>query len=248
MTQLLPTSIFQPSTLRNLHSLTLSIPPLDPDRESLSTIAMLAPIQGYDYNQTAMLLLVPQSSNNSQSFSGFPPRQSYISTLSDILTHHAPVLERIQICGSHSFFDPFAETSRLLSRLVKTHRERLRRISVYRILIDLEVIKHICMNCPALEELFVMVEPDKLVNLCLPLDSLSPMTLLQNILANHVHHARSLKNIHINYPPGDQFQFNDAPVLSLEKAFEFVKRCDNPSITQFGCNSRVWLVSIFSPS
>jgi len=138
---------------------------------------MLAPIQGYDYNQTAMLLLVPQSSNDSQSFSGFPQQQSYISTLSDILTHHAPVLEKIQICGSHSYFDSFPKISRLLSRLVKTHRERLRRISVYRILVDLEVIKHICMNCPALEELFVVVEPDKLVNLCLRLDSPSPMTL-----------------------------------------------------------------------
>ena len=243
---MLSTSIFQLPTLRNLHSLTLSIPPLDPDRESLSTIAMPAPTQGYDLNQMAMLLLVPES-NNSRSFSEFPSRQSYTSTLSDILTHHAPVLEKIQICGSHSFFDPFPEMSWLLYRLVKTHRERLKRISVYRILIDLEVIKHICMNCFALEELFVVVEPGKLVNLCLHFNSLSPMTLLQNILADHVHHARSLKTIHVNYFPSDQFQYNDAAVLSLEKAVEFVKRCDNPSITQFGCNSRVWLVSIFLP-
>lgn len=169
-----------------------------------------------------------------------PTVQSYISALSEILTHHVPKLEKIQICGPCGFLDPSSEISRLLSRLVKTHGERLKRISVHRMDVDLEVIKDICVNCSALEELFIAVEPDKLVSSCLLYDPPQPITLPQNILADYVHYARSLKTIHVDYSPRVQFTVF---VLSPDKALEFIKRCDNPGITQFGCESRVWFVS-----
>ena len=108
-----------------------------------------------------------------------PTVQSYISALSEILTHQVPKLEKIQICGPCGFLDPSSEISRLLSRLVKTHGERLKRISVHRMDVDLEVIKDICVNCSALEELFIAVEPDKLVSSCLLYDP--PQPIIDNI-------------------------------------------------------------------
>lgn len=219
LTQLLPTSasISQPPTLRNLHSLILSIPLLDPERESLSTMV----IQGDDLFRMTMLVRIEFILSNPRPW--LPTVQSYISALSEILTHQVPKLEKIQICGPCGFLDPSSEISRLLSRLVKTHGERLKRISVHRMDVDLEVIKDICVNCSALEELFIAVEPDKL-----------------NILADYVHYARSLKTIHVDYSPRVQFTVF---VLSPDKALEFIKRCDNPGITQFGCESRVWFVN-----
>lgn len=125
----------------------------------------------------------------------------------------------------HMFFEPCVATSELFLGLVKRHGERLKRISVHRMLIGLDVIKNICTSCPVMEEFFVVVEPGGL-----------------DTLADHIHHAKSLRTIHVNYPLEAHAEDGGVPVLRLDEALRFVKRANNPRITQFGCNARVWLV------
>jgi len=148
-------------------------------------------IQGDDLFQMAMLVRIEFILSNPRPW--LPTVQSYISALSEILTHQVPKLEKIQICGPCGFLDPSSEISRLLSRLVKTHGERLKRISVHRMDVDLEVIKDICVNCSALEELFIAVEPDKLVSSCLLYDS--PQPIIDNITSEHLGRLCPLRSI-----------------------------------------------------
>lgn len=62
------------------------------------------------------------------------------------------------------FFEPCDATSDLFRGLVKVHGERLKRISVHRMLIGLDVIREICASCMKMEEFFVVVEPGGLVS------------------------------------------------------------------------------------
>ncbi|KAJ3561883.1 hypothetical protein NP233_g9923 [Leucocoprinus birnbaumii] len=214
LTQLLPTSVAQPPTLRSIHSLTLSIPPLHfiPAQTPASTLSSLIPP-------------VPMTSPAHLSYSSHlpvqhPTLQAYTSILLNILTHHLPKLQRFQIYSPHMFFEPCLATKELFLGLVRTHGEKLKRISVHRMLIGLDVIRQICMSCPAMEEFFVVVEPGGL-----------------DTLADHIHHAKSLKTVHVNYPLEAQSEDGGVPILRLNEALRFVKRASNPSITQFGCNA-----------
>ncbi|KAF5350601.1 hypothetical protein D9756_008654 [Leucocoprinus leucothites] len=205
LTQLLPMSISHPRTLHNLHSLTLSIPPLH--SIPVPTMSSLASSP----SSTMSLAHLPHTP---------PTLQSYTTTLLRILTHHTPNLERFQMYSPHMFFEPCVATSELFLGLVKRHGERLKRISVHRMLIGLDVIKNICTSCPVMEEFFVVVEPGGL-----------------DTLADHIHHAKSLRTIHVNYPLEAHAEDGGVPVLRLDEALRFVKRANNPRITQFGCNA-----------
>jgi hypothetical protein len=119
-------------------------------------------------------------------------------------------------------------------------------------MIGTEVIKEICERCCVMEEFFLVVEPgglvcnsDFILDVALQANAFFGFAV-QDALADYAHNAKSLKTIHVNYPLKAQSQEDGSiPVLYLSEALRFIKRCDNPSITQFGCNSRVWLVSIF---
>ncbi|KAJ2919166.1 hypothetical protein MD484_g1243, partial [Candolleomyces efflorescens] len=125
------------------------------------------------------------------------------------------------------------------TNLVAAHGHRLLRFSVHRMPIGLESIHQICSLCPNLEELFMVAEPRSL-----------------DTLPNAFCKAPRVRTIHINYPLAIQSttdsddEDNEAagthhedprPVLSLSEALALVKR-SGPSITQFGCNTKVWQV------
>lgn len=61
------------------------------------------------------------------------------------------------------FFEPCEATSELFRGLVREHGERLRRISVHRMLIDMDVVRDICIGCVKMEEFFIVIEPEDLV-------------------------------------------------------------------------------------
>jgi len=52
--------------------------------------------------------------------------------------------------------------------------------------------------------------------------------------------APNLRSIHVNFPMEKQEE-DDLPILRQEEALQIVQQC-NPSIQQFGCNTRVWQV------
>lgn len=68
--------------------------------------------------------------------------------------------------------------------------------------------------------------------------------LNQNELADCIHLAKSLRTVHVNYPLEAQAEDGGVAVLRYVEALSFVRRCANPTLTQFGCNARVWHVSI----
>jgi len=101
-----------------------------------------------------------------------------------------------------------------------THGKRLLRISLLRMTISWDAIHSICVQCTKLEELFLVVDPDFL-----------------NKLGSCLSFAKALRTIHINYPMG-----NASPVLPQTQALSMLNLC-SPTVTQFGCNARVWQVS-----
>jgi hypothetical protein len=72
-------------------------------------------------------------------------------------------LESFQIYSSGAFFESSRVTDQFWFDLVQTHKDRLKRISVHRMLISMAAIEDICRKCVELEELFVVVEPGTLV-------------------------------------------------------------------------------------
>ncbi|KAF8902526.1 hypothetical protein CPB84DRAFT_1814867 [Gymnopilus junonius] len=129
-----------------------------------------------------------------------------------------PMKEWISGIYSTGAFFESPLTDDLWSKLILMHGTRLVRFSIHRMLISLEAIQNICVKCVNLEQLFVVVEPSSLVRFIL---------------------CRKLRTVHINYPLE---AFMDAyPVLRPDQALSVIDRCSS-SITQFGCNARVWQV------
>ncbi|KAJ2933813.1 hypothetical protein H1R20_g3261, partial [Candolleomyces eurysporus] len=154
-------------------------------------------------------------------------------------------LERFQIYATSSDVTVQHKSTGLLestmatfwANIVAVHGHRLRRFSVHRMPISLASIHAICSRCPNLEELFLVAEPRSL-----------------DVLPSSFSRAPKLRTIHINYPletrststdtddEGDDAEHEDpGSVLSPSDALALVKRC-GPSITQFGCNAKVWQV------
>ncbi|KXN87161.1 hypothetical protein AN958_09125 [Leucoagaricus sp. SymC.cos] len=218
LAQLLPTSPSQPLTLQNLRSLTISIPPLHSAPAQISSSLVSS-----STSPTSPAPFPPSTYPHAPaSTTTHPTLQTYTTTLLQILTYHAPNLEMFQIYSPHMFFEPCQATSELFLGLARKHGERLKRISVHRMLIGLDVIREVCKMCQTMEEFFVVVEPGGL-----------------DELANYVHHTKSLRTIHVNYPLEAHSEDGSIPVLRLNEALQFIRRCNNPSITQFGCNARV---------
>ena len=71
-------------------------------------------------------------------------------------------LEVFRIYSTGDLLDAKA-TKYLWSSLVRTHGHRLKKLSVHRMLISSDSLFRICLFCPCLEELFVIIEPHLLV-------------------------------------------------------------------------------------
>ncbi|KAF9460431.1 hypothetical protein BDZ94DRAFT_1169804 [Collybia nuda] len=142
--------------------------------------------------------------------------------MSDVLKllSSAP-LEKFQIYSSGAFFES-PSTDHFWFQLVRSHGQRLVRFSVHRMLISLDAINAICVGCIVLEQLFVVVEPSSLQGLGVCLGK-----------------AHTLRSVHINYPL--EADPDVVPVLAASEALAIIKLC-KPTLTQFGCNARVWQV------
>jgi hypothetical protein len=53
-------------------------------------------------------------------------------------------------------------------RVIDQHRDHLVRFSFHRLCISLDIIDHVCTNCPRLEELFLVIHHAKMVHLSVP--------------------------------------------------------------------------------
>lgn len=132
--------------------------------------------------------------------------------------------------------------------LVAAHGDTLRRFSVLRMPISLESIKEMCAGCPNLEELFVVANA-RSVN-ALP-EALASATKLRTIHVNFPVRSPAVfevPGVHDNGPEseGEDEEGGKAAetctYLVPAEALDIAKRC-GPSLTQFGCNTRVWRVS-----
>ncbi|KAH0578581.1 hypothetical protein J132_02009 [Termitomyces sp. J132] len=148
------------------------------------------------------------------------PLDTWTSDVLSLLS--ASPLQKFQIYSPGAFYEsPWTEL--FWSQLVTTHGHRLYQFSVHRMLISLTAIEEICRRCTVLQQLFIVVEPDSLPSLgqCLV-------------------HAKSLRSIHVNYPV--EAHTDDIAVISAMEALSVIKHC-SPTLTQFGCNARVWQVT-----
>ncbi|KIJ91199.1 hypothetical protein K443DRAFT_115368 [Laccaria amethystina LaAM-08-1] len=127
-------------------------------------------------------------------------------------------LEVFRIYSTGDLLDATA-TDYLWTSLVRTHGHRLKKLSVHRMLISIDSISGICLFCPSLEELFVLIEPHFL-----------------NDLVECLSHAKSLRILHINYP--FEASLNERATISQKNALGVVQRCSS-TITQIGCNTEV---------
>jgi hypothetical protein len=83
------------------------------------------------------------------------------------LLAHAPLLEIIQLYAADPLFlhpTAAAETDDFWRALVDAHGPRLTRVSVHRMAISLRAVEDVCVRCPALRQLFVVVDPMALVS------------------------------------------------------------------------------------
>ncbi|KAF4603330.1 hypothetical protein EYR38_003743 [Pleurotus pulmonarius] len=108
----------------------------------------------------------------------------------------------------------------LWSRLITPHVARLTRFSVHRMLLLPNTIEDICRKCSRLEQLFIAVP-------------YATFDLLGPPLAS----AINLRTLHLNFPQ----TFGDPPLVPLDKALALVRQCSS-TLTQLGCNTRVWQV------
>jgi len=65
----------------------------------------------------------------------------------------------------------------------------------------------------------------------------------QDLLVTGLAGAQKLRAVHINYPLGDDTQErSSSPILSSDEALRLIRQCGS-TITEFGCNTRVWQVN-----
>ncbi|KAK0451597.1 hypothetical protein EV421DRAFT_1702856 [Armillaria borealis] len=147
------------------------------------------------------------------------PLQTWMADVQQFLAFSP--LEVFQIYSTGAFFES-PMTYGFWKEIINTHGTRLTRFSVHRMLVGLESIQDICRRCPNLEQLFVVVEQGTLFS-------------LQSCLSM----AAKLKALHINYPV--EAHTESLPILSPSEALQIVQHC-SASLTQIGCNAKVWQV------
>ncbi|KAF8452580.1 hypothetical protein L210DRAFT_3383440 [Boletus edulis BED1] len=104
------------------------------------------------------------------------------------------------------------------------HGHRLRKFSVHRMQISLAALEVICLQCPLLEQLFIVAEQRELDD-----------------AARLVAMARNLRTLHINFPLATSESSVVSPPMLMEMAVSIVSVC-SPTLAHIGCNTRVWQV------
>lgn len=149
--------------------------------------------------------------------------EDWMKQVAELLSPEIP-LESFNIYSTGAYFES-PVTSQFWEKIVTAHQDRLKRFSVNRMLIALPSIGDICRRCRKLEQLFVVVEPGSLSQ-----------------LGERLSQAHSLRTLHVNYPLTDASQSqSEPPVMSPTEALKLVEHCSS-SVSQFGCNTRVWKV------
>ncbi|KAJ7349851.1 hypothetical protein DFH08DRAFT_958799 [Mycena albidolilacea] len=146
------------------------------------------------------------------------------------LLAHAPPLEIIQpYAADPLFLHPTAavETDDFWRALVDAHGPHLTRVSVHRMAISLRAAEDVCVRCPALRQLFVVVDP-----MAMPSQPAS--------------RAHVLAAVHINFPTTTTVVSSTSP---SDRDSDVYTRLDVevPVVLKapdalFGCNARVWQV------
>ncbi|KAJ7136668.1 hypothetical protein C8R44DRAFT_608018 [Mycena epipterygia] len=152
------------------------------------------------------------------------PNDTWLASVPTLLAR-AP-LEIFQLYATSSV-RPTPATDAFWRALVSAHGARLTRVSVHRMRVALPVIADLCTRCPALRELFVVVDPASLGE-----------------LADCLACARALTAVHVNFqgqPADDEWITGGGAVLKAPEALAIVRRCPD-TIARFGCNARVWKV------
>ncbi|KAF5326254.1 hypothetical protein D9611_000472 [Ephemerocybe angulata] len=139
------------------------------------------------------------------------------------------------------------------AELVRLHGATIKRFSVLRMAIGEDGVRAICLGCPGLEELFIVSDKRSL-------DALpNVFRLATNLRTIHVNFPlRSSTSTHVSRNDDSEDSGSDSeehspehedlldpsrplPFLLPAEALALVKRC-GPSVTQFGCNTKVWRV------
>ncbi|KAJ7023561.1 hypothetical protein C8F04DRAFT_1401610 [Mycena alexandri] len=150
-------------------------------------------------------------------------------------------LEAIHLYATRAF-TPTAAGDAFWQDLVSLHGARLTRVSVHRMSISLPAIADVCVRCPALQELFIVVDPSSLVRFVLATfhSSTNAERSAQGPLTDCLASARALTTVHVNFPSRQEDEFGPN-LLTAPQALAIVHRCPD-TIALFGCNARVWHV------
>ncbi|KAH7910379.1 hypothetical protein BJ138DRAFT_1173181 [Hygrophoropsis aurantiaca] len=114
-------------------------------------------------------------------------------------------------------------TSDFWRNIVDAHSTLLTSFSIHRIQIDIDSLRDICYKCHRLEQIFIVAERRDL-----------------DVVAQCLAPAHRLRSIHINFPMA-----SGEPVahgLLMSDALYIARQC-SATLTQIGCNTRVWQVN-----
>ncbi|KAL1745977.1 hypothetical protein HDZ31DRAFT_35190 [Schizophyllum fasciatum] len=227
-------------TLAHLSSITLTIGPMMPaERFADDALALLAncPLERAHVYSTGKIIGAPVLSKvSTPASSAKPTARSHTANASNLLgnalhscsttasssTNHIPFSSTPAF---PSFIDTFSFPSASLTdsfclRLTALHSARLTRLAAYKMVLSLRAVDVICTGCPALEQLFVVVDRGDMAT-----------------IATSLAKAPRLRSVHINYPQ----DVRTGPLDVQDIEAQVVPRC-GPMLRQFGCNTKVWQV------
>ncbi|THU80087.1 hypothetical protein K435DRAFT_512047 [Dendrothele bispora CBS 962.96] len=158
--------------LRRLCTLTLTVHHQVPLEEWTTNVNDILSSTQLSHSESP--LVHPSSSPSSSSSSSFA-------------SVSPPPLESFHIYSPTTFFEPSTSTSLFFHNLVSVHHATLKKISIHRMLIGMEVIERICRTCEELEELVVVVERGNVGG-------------LPQLASRCLSRAKRLRIVHVNYP------------------------------------------------
>ena len=130
-----------------------------------------------------------------------------------------------------------------VTAIISTHGSRLKRFSLHRLPISLKALDDVCAGFTNLEQLFILVEQEDLVSLAGGYDTDSEYTNeFQESIGTSLSKATRLQAVHINFVTL-QAEGSHSSYVSTRDALRIVNRC-SPTVTQIGCATRVWQVSL----
>ncbi|KAH7928874.1 hypothetical protein BV22DRAFT_1146203 [Leucogyrophana mollusca] len=148
------------------------------------------------------------------------PLQTWMGDVTALLS--VASLENFQIYAT-SPLTKVQVTDEFWRSIVNTHAKHLTRLSVHRMQISINALLDICSRCSLLEQIFVVAERHDL-----------------DAVAQCLARVRKLRIAHVNFPL--ESSEHVAPSLLMHDVLSVVRQC-SPTMTQIGCNTRVWQVN-----